>query len=46
MTHTQEEYDRQFMIECLTNELVFTLIEENGLTMEQALDTVYSSHPG
>lgn len=40
----QEEQDRQFQIECLTNELVAMLMEERGLTMEQAMDTVYSSH--
>ena len=42
--NTQEEQDRQFQIECLTNELVAMLMEERSLTMEQALDTVYSSH--
>lgn len=41
---TQEEQDKQFQIECLTNELVSMLIEERGLTMEQAMDIVYSSH--
>lgn len=40
----QEEQDRQFQIECLTNELVAMLMEERSLTMEQAMDTVYSSH--
>lgn len=40
----QEEQDRQFQIECLTNELVTMLMEERGLTMEQAMDAVYSSH--
>ena len=40
----QEKQDRQFQIECLTNELVAMLMEERGLTMEQAMDTVYSSH--
>ena len=44
MMNTQEEQDRQFQIECLTNELVAMLMEERSLTMEQALDTVYSSH--
>lgn len=42
--NTQEEQDRQFQIECLTNELVAMLMEERSLTMEQAMDTVYSSH--
>jgi hypothetical protein len=44
MINTQEEQDRQFQIECLTNELVAMLMEERSLTMEQAMDTVYSSH--
>ena len=42
--NTQEEQDRQFLIECLTNELVAMLMEERSLTLEQAMDTVYSSH--
>ena len=42
--NTQEEQDRQFQIECLTNELVAMLMEERSLTMEQAMDTVYCSH--
>ena len=42
--NTQEEQDKQFQIECLTNELVSMLIEERGLTMEQAMDIVYNSH--
>lgn len=44
MMNTQEEQDRQFQIECLTNELVAMLMEERSLTMEQAMDAVYSSH--
>lgn len=44
MMNAQEEQDRQFQIECLTNELVAMLMEERSLTMEQAMDTVYSSH--
>ena len=44
MMNTQEEQDKQFQIECLTNELVAMLMEERGLTMEQAMDAVYSSH--
>ena len=40
----REEQDRQFQIECLTNELVTMLMDENGLTMEQAMDAVYNSH--
>jgi len=42
--NTREEQDRQFQIECLTNELITMLMDERGLTMEQAMETVYSSH--
>jgi hypothetical protein len=42
--NTREEQDRQFLIECLTNELVTMLMDERGLTMEQAMDAVYGSH--
>ena len=42
--NAQEEQDRQFQIECLTNELVAMLMEERSLTLEQAMDTVYNSH--
>ena len=42
--NTREEQDRQFQIECLTNELIAMLMEERGLTMEQAMDAVYGSH--
>lgn len=42
--NTREEHDCQFLIECLTNELVTMLMDERGLTMEQAMDTVYGSH--
>ena len=41
---TQEEQSKQFQIECLTNELVTMLMDERGLTMEQAMDVVYGSH--
>ena len=41
---TQEEQSKQFQIECLTNELVTMLMEERGMTMEQAMDTIYRSH--
>ena len=42
--NTREEQDRQFLIECLTNELVTMLMDERGLTIEQAMDAVYGSH--
>ncbi len=41
---TKNEQDIQFLIECLTNELVIMLMEDHGMTMEQAMDTVYASH--
>lgn len=43
---TQEELhnqDKQFLIECLTNDLATMLIEDYGYTMEDALDTLYRS---
>lgn len=43
---TQEEQhhqDKQFLIECLTNDLATMLIEDYGYTMEDALDTLYRS---
>ena len=40
----QEEKDKQFQIECLTNNLIVSLMDERGLTMEQAMDIVYGSH--
>ena len=42
--NTREEQDRQFQIECLTNELIAMLMDERSLTLEQAMDIVYSSH--
>ena len=41
---TQEEQSKQFQIECLTNELIAMLMEERGMTMEQAMDIIYNSH--
>ena len=40
----QKEQDIQFQIECLTNELVIMLMDDYEMSMEQALDTVYSSN--
>jgi hypothetical protein len=42
--NSREEQDRQFLIECLTNELIAMLMDLRGFTMEQAMDAVYSSH--
>ena len=41
---TREEQDRQFQIECLTHQLVEMLMDESGMSMEQAMDAVYCSH--
>ena len=40
----QKEQDIQFQIECLTNDLIIMLMDDDGMSMEQALDTVYSSN--
>ena len=40
----KEDENRQFQIECLTNELITMLIGERGFTLEEALDTLYNSH--
>lgn len=37
------EVQRQFLIECLTTDLVHILMEEQGYDMDKALDTVYNS---
>ncbi len=39
-----QEHDIQFQIECLANELVTMLVEDQGMTLEKAMDTVYGSH--
>ena len=41
---TKQEEQSKFQIECLTHELVTMLMEERGMTMEQAMDAVYGSH--
>lgn len=40
----QQEQDMQFQIECLTQDLVRLLMEERGLSIEQAMEAVYASH--
>ena len=39
-------YDRdtQFQIEFLTQQLIEMLMEERGLSMQEAMDRVYNSH--
>lgn len=44
ITDEQHQRDKQFLIECLTADLARMLIEENGYSMEEALDTLYKSH--
>lgn len=44
ITDEQHQRDKQFLIECLTADLARMLIEENGFSMEEALDTLYKSH--
>ena len=39
-----QEQDKQFMIECLTKDLVMMLMEDYGYSMEKALSIVYNSH--
>ena len=41
---TQQDNDIQFQIECLTHELVMMLMDDRGLSMQQAMDMVYGSH--
>ena len=40
----QNSKDIQFQIECLMNELVTMLMEEQGLSMDETMGTVYCSH--
>lgn len=44
LTKKQHNIDMQFMIECLSVDIVQMLIEDYGFTMERALDTLYNSH--
>lgn len=44
---TKEErhnIDKQFQIEVLTKDLIEMLMEDHGMTMQQAMDTLYKSH--
>ena len=41
-----QEQDKQFMIECLTKDLVMMLMEDYGYSMEKALSIVYNSKTG
>ena len=44
MKSVQQENNQQFQIEVLTQKLIEMLMEDENLTMEQAMDTVYNSH--
>ncbi len=44
MTMHQEHQDRQFQIEHITQELVEQMMEEHGMTMQEAMDIIYGSH--
>ena len=44
MKNRQQENDRQFQIEFLTQKLVEMLMDDYHHTMEQAMDTLYNSH--
>ena len=44
ITDEQHQHDKQFLIECLTADIARMLIEENGYSMEEALDILYKSH--
>lgn len=43
---TQERHrnDVQFQIEVLTKELIEMLMEDRGMTLQQAMNTLYNSH--
>ena len=43
MMSEQEKRDMQFQIECLTQEVLIMLMEDSGLTLEQAMDLLYNS---
>jgi len=40
----QHNQDRQFMIECLTTDLIQMLMEDRGLPMEEAMSVLYNSN--
>ncbi len=35
--------DKQFMIECLTSDMIQILMEERGVSMPEAMDILYNS---
>lgn len=39
----QHERDKQFMIECLTADLIQMLMEDRGLSMAEAMSMLYNS---
>lgn len=44
---TEEEIhrrDKQFLIECLSKDLIEMLIADYGMSMEKAMDSLFNSH--
>lgn len=37
------ERDKQFMIECLTSDIILMLMEDRGLSMAEAMSLLYNS---
>lgn len=45
MTDTEiHERDRRYLTECLTRDLIKMLIEDRGISMEDAMDLLFNSH--
>lgn len=42
-TQQQHDRDKQFMIECLTADLIQMLMEDRGLSMSEAMSLLYNS---
>lgn len=40
---TQQDIDRQFLIEELTNDVAHMLVEDYGMSIPQALEKIYNS---
>lgn len=39
----QHIHDKQFMIECLTSDMIQILVEDRGISMPEAMDLLYNS---
>ncbi|MCQ2190600.1 MAG: hypothetical protein MJY63_03025 [Paludibacteraceae bacterium] len=42
-TTDTHERDKQFMIECLTSDIILMLMEDRGLSMAEAMSLLYNS---